>query len=115
MVQCLINTNTNIHHPQNYNEFISKSYSSVERFTLAELIAVNSGQSILKSNLYSERLRGISQDMFENGRFVFAAQHHFSCLVLNQKQFNFNPDTLHIQIAASWKVSGLLTMGKGLL
>lgn len=83
----------------------------MEQFALAELMAVNSGQSILKGNLYSERLGGISQDMFENGCFVFAAQHHFSCLVLNQKHFTFNPDTLQIQTPASWIFSGLLTMG----
>ncbi len=98
-----------IHHPQNYNEFISKSYSSVKQLALSELMAVNSGPSILKGNLYSERLGGISLDMFENGCFVFAAQHHYSCLVQNQQHFTFNPDTLQTQIAASWIVSRLLT------
>lgn len=38
----------------------------MEQFTRAELMAANSGQSILKGNLYSERLGGIFQDMFEN-------------------------------------------------
>ncbi len=98
-----------IHHPQNYNEFISKSYLSVKQLALSELMAVNSGPSILKGNLYSERLGGISLDMFENGCFVFAAQHHYSCLVQNQQHFTFNPDTLQTQIAASWIVSRLLT------
>lgn len=65
----------------------------MEQFTRAELMAANSGQTILKGNLYSERLGGIFQDMFENGCFVFAAQHHFSCLAQNQQHFTFNPLT----------------------
>lgn len=81
----------------------------MEQFALAEQMAVNNGPSILKGNLYSERLGGISPDIFENGCFVFAAQHHFSCLVQNQQHFTFNPDTLQTQIAASLIVSRLST------
>lgn len=83
----------------------------MEQFTLVELTAVNSGQSILKANLYSGRLGGIFRDTFENGCFVFAAQHHFSGLVENQQHFTFNPDRLQIQAAASWIVLRLFTMG----